>query len=1523
MKVTLYLPDKIVYFHLPTQVSGSFSFDENPDEEAKLINIESREGRWVLYATEEVQIIGGNREYVNYLPLTIHTFYTLRRNDTKYLIYISKAYENTFTTYSYDQSVELTIGNHNTCNIWYSCYLLKDLIVKVKYEDGSFILEKNKNINIYINQRAIKTEKCYLNPGDSLDIYGLKMLFLPNLLLMNNPGDSVSINKEVAKLNPLRLIQNESYKNRDIKDENLYKEDEYFSKSPRIRRMIETKEIDIDAPPAQTDRQTLPLILTIGPMMTMGIMSVVMLINTVLQLQRGETTISRCWPQLVTGSVMLISTLLWPIVTNMYNKRMEKKRKEKTIQAYESYLKEKEKELESEMIVQRSILIENLLTVKECLQIVANKNFHLWDKRIEQSDFLVARIGTGDVPLNVKINYPKGGFSIEESDLKKKADATVEKYKYIKNVPMEYSFYENYITAIIGNDHKKSYFIDNILLQFMTFYSYEDLKIVLFTNEMKKSRWDYLRYDNHTFNNAKNIRFFSANKEEAKNLSEYLMGEFNFRISNAKDKPTTIKPYYLIIVDDYTMVKKLDLIKNITEVDENIGFSLIILEDRLSKLPSKCSNFITMSSTNKSGVLKNSYENQETISFQDEIEYTVDMLSVAKVLSNIPIEFEQGIANIPDAISFLEMEKVGKVEQLNILNRWNMNDSTQSLRAEVGIDENHDLMYLDLHEKFHGPHGLIAGMTGSGKSEFIITYILSMAINYSPEDVAFILIDYKGGGLAFAFENKKTGIRLPHLAGTITNLDKAEMKRTLVSIDSEVKRRQHIFNEARDKLDQSTIDIYKYQKFYHEGKLSEPIPHLIIISDEFAELKSQQPEFMDNLISIARIGRSLGVHLILATQKPSGVVNDQIWSNTKFRVCLKVQDAADSREMLKRPEAASLKQAGRFYLQVGYDEYFALGQSGFCGAKYYPSEKIVKEVDKSVNFIGSIGQIIKSIQAGSGNKIEARGEQLAAIMNNILEVANMTGKRAKRLWLDNIPDIILVNDLYQKYNVEVNPYQVKAVIGEYDAPEKQEQGLVVYHFLEDGNTIIYGTDGSEREMLLNTIIFSTIQNYSVNEIQYYILDYGSESLRRYQSVPHIGGMVFSGEEERYNNLFKLIREEIKNRKKLFVDYGGEYENYVKNSSKKLPLKVIIINNYDSVYENNQTLFDELPELIRDSERYGIIYIITANGINSVHNKVSQNCKNIYALKLKDVTDYMSLFGSKVKSGPRDVLGRGFFLKDGIHEFQTASIVEDENILNEYLIRFINQIKLREKDRALKIPSLPDVVTFREIGSFTGSLKSIPIGITKRDLHLAYYDFTMDTGTIISSNKLININPFMQSLLYLFYQIKDLQTILIDSLTLLEPCKSMVNGYCNSNFDAYLEQIDILLKEKMESKDSGYIVVILYGVNRFMTKLQEKDRFTKIVENMKKYERMFLLIVDDALKLKGFAFESWYTQTFNPTSGFWIGKGVSEQSVLRVGQMNREMQKDYKNDMGYFFQDGSISLVKYIDFFPKEGEENGK
>ena len=173
------------------------------------------------------------------------------------------------------------------------------------------------------------------------------------------------------------------------------------------------------------------------------------------------------------------------------------------------------------------------------------------------------------------------------------------------------------------------------------------------------------------------------------------------------------------------------------------------------------------------------------MSIKNEYETNLNMREIANKISNIPIMTKEGLSVLPTSLSFLEMYNVSKVEQLNVLNRWKTNSPVNTLTAPVGVHTNGELFKLNLHEKFHGPHGLIAGSTGSGKSEFIITYILSMCINYHPYEVQFVLIDYKGGGLAGAFENKETGVRIPHLTGTITNLDTAEMNRTLVSIESE------------------------------------------------------------------------------------------------------------------------------------------------------------------------------------------------------------------------------------------------------------------------------------------------------------------------------------------------------------------------------------------------------------------------------------------------------------------------------------------------------------------------------------------------------------------------------------------------------------------------------------------------------------------------------------------------------------------------------------------------------------------
>jgi S-DNA-T family DNA segregation ATPase FtsK/SpoIIIE len=252
-------------------------------------------------------------------------------------------------------------------------------------------------------------------------------------------------------------------------------------------------------------------------------------------------------------------------------------------------------------------------------------------------------------------------------------------------------------------------------------------------------------------------------------------------------------------------------------------------------------------------------------------------------------------------------------------------------------------MKLDLDHTGHGPHGLIAGTTGSGKSELLQTLVVSLALTHHPHDVGFVLVDFKGGG---TFSDL---VRLPHTLGMVTDLSGSLTERALMALEAEMDRRKRLFEKA------GVNDITDYQDLYWRDAVKTPLPRIVLIIDEFAELVTDYPDFMDGLIAVARVGRSLGVHLILATQSPGGVVKQQIWANAKFRICLRVEDRNESMEMLHRPEAANLpRMPGRGYLQVGNNDVFELFQVARVAGRYrvagetgpLPSEKriVISEV---------------------------------------------------------------------------------------------------------------------------------------------------------------------------------------------------------------------------------------------------------------------------------------------------------------------------------------------------------------------------------------------------------------------------------------------------------------------------------------------------------------------------------------------------------------------------------------------------
>lgn len=851
-------------------------------------------------------------------------------------------------SYYIEERTDYIIGRTNKCDICYQNLAVSREHARLCWNGNQWsIVDLNSTNGTYLNGKKI--DKAVLNVGDIIFIVGLYIIIGSGFISINNYNNRVSFN--TPKIRHI-VSQSELSYSPPLSKSNYA----LYERAPRKMMNIEAQPIEIEMPPMSLKGNNIPLLLRLGSPMLMG----------------GQA--------LMTGNIiMAMTSMVLPTLTQGFTEKERREYEAKRLESYRKYLAHIQKSIDDEKTQEEQQLDFNYPNLDNTLKLAATQK-RLWDRRKSDNDFLKVRIGYGNFPMLAEVKYPPKRFQVESDVLENEMYEIAEKPVLLNNAPVMYSLVENFITGVVGNKRSVIEMMKRIILQLAATHSYDELKIVLVADASDAKALNFVRYLPHNWSNDKNIRFFVTNQEEAQQLSNYFNKEEEQSNKYSKYNITDGISYVVFALNK-TLFNYISPIGNVLSKTEYEGISLVVSFD---VLPKECGKVIYLE--NQPQIVDYFHPEKGNQQFTlDNCDDRIATVSIKKI-SETKINTESAGYMLPNMVTFLEMYNVGKVEHLNPTERWKNNNPVKSLAAPIGVGVDGKLFNLDLHEKFQGPHGLVAGMTGSGKSEFLITYILSMAVNYSPDEVAFVLIDYKGGGLADAFEDKNRGIHLPHLVGTITNLDGASIQRSLMSIKSELKRRQTVFKEAKSQTNEGTMDIYDYQKLYRNHKVSQPVPHLIIISDEFAEMKAQQPEFMDELISTARIGRSLGVHLILATQKPSGVVNDQIRSNTKFQVCLRVQDRSDSMDMIKRPDAAELKNTGRFYLQVGYNELFAQGQSAWCGAEYTPSDEIEAAKDESVQFVDNVGQSIISVKK-EAEKVKTGTKQIVSIVKYLSDLA--------------------------------------------------------------------------------------------------------------------------------------------------------------------------------------------------------------------------------------------------------------------------------------------------------------------------------------------------------------------------------------------------------------------------------------------------------------------------------------------------------------------------------------------------------
>ena len=1529
MLVALIGKNRIYKIVLPQIAIGNYWLTDGSEKERKLINIEGIQGKWYVTSNSSVQIIDraaiqtiGNNIKVDYSQKLDKV--TLNEYD-KYIVQFGNS-EELFTLYCFpvcDNNLfhlelknknEITIGRTKNNDIVYNNEFVSDVHTKIYFNNGSFIVENyDSNFGTFVNNKPVLNGGVAVSNGDVVFIMGLKIIIMGKGIFINTPENKISCNNETFILIKKKIeIENN---NEDEENIELYSDEEYFSKAPRITNIIERERVKIDAPPHLQDQQEMPLILVLGSSLSMGAMMIVSIITAIDGKISGTASTKQTVFSLITAIAMLISMIVFPILSVKYDRKRKKKYEEKRQRKYKDYLNSKYNYINRIMDKQRSILFENYVSPEECAKIILERSPRLWERKIEDHDFLNVRFGIGDVPLEIDIQYPEEKFEMEDDNLVEILNEIASTSKTLQSAPIVTSLTEKNVSAIISNEETNmDRFMQSLIIQLIAFHSYEDLKLVFLLKEDKQKKWEYVKMLPHVWNNTKQIRFFADNYDDMKEISTYLEEDLNNRLQYKDKDYKSFMPYYLIITDDYKKIENLKIITEMLKTKTNVGFSLLCITSDLMQLPNQCKTFISLESNRNGVIFQNeiSSTNQQRIVFDDSIKFFFNKLS--NVISNIPIRYNAGGSNLlPNSYTFLEMYDVGLIEQLNVLERWYKNDSTLSLKAPIGIDSSELPIVLDIHEKFHGPHGLIAGSTGSGKSEFIITYILSLAVNYHPDDLTFILIDYKGGGLAGAFQ--KRDIKLPHLVGTITNIDTIGLQRSLASIQSELRRRQVLFNEARNMTDEGTIDIYKYQKLYHEGIVKTPIPHLLIICDEFAELKQQQEDFMEELMSVSRIGRSLGVHLILATQKPAGIVNDQIRSNSKFAICLKVQDKEDSTDVIKKPDAAYLKKAGQFYMQVGHDEYFILGQSAWSGAPYFPSDVTEKKVDNSLQFISNIGVIIKQIDDTNQKYVTNQGEQLTNIVKYLSEIAKQNHIKAENLWLDNIDENIFVSDIKKKYKIKNEKNTIQAVIGEFDDPYNQRQGIVSMNLSNQGNTVIYGNAESGKETLLSTMIYDLITTYSSDEVQLYVLDFGTEALKIFNNVNHIGDTVFINDGEKIGRFFDMLQREIKSRKDELSEYNGDYNLYLKTSGKKMPLIVVTMNNYEAFAEVYENEYDDLfITLTREGVKCGIVFVLSVSNYNDMRYRLAQNFKQRIALQLNNEDDYLNIFDKVGKKRPPSIFGRGLVSieKDQIYEFQTAKICNAEQY-NTFVKETIEELNSKNPTIANAIPTIPDQILLSDFKEYLDNLTNVPIGIVKKDLRLYSYNFKKNLVNIIVSRNIEDAAQFTTYVLQQMLELKDVDVNIFDAERVISSKKTNVKEEYNN----FISELD--------KKTNKEVVCVIIGIDKFVSEFDDVSNnfyftFNSTLKKAEELGNCKFIFVDNANKLKNHEYDEWYKNFVSKDNGIWVGNGVDNQYLLTITSERRLIVNNCGNSFGYAINQGTATLIKLLEM--KEiGEED--
>lgn len=507
-------------------------------------------------------------------------------------------------------------------------------------------------------------------------------------------------------------------------------------------------------------------------------------------------------------------------IVSIFEKRKKYKKEcdERKIK-YLTYIDNKRAEIETAREEELKCLRQQYYSIEQDIEHIESFSPVLFDRIPEDSDFLDLYLGVGAIKASKIIDYKYQEKLEIGDDLAIIPSELAKEYLNIKDAPVTIPLKEANAVGVVGKSSEQYIMMKNMLIDLVSRQYYGDLSIyVLLENDTQKYDWiKFLPY----LQCGCAPRKIVCDMESKNNVFENLYKELTYR-SESKNQ----FGYNVVFVMTEHGIKNHPISKFI-EKSAELNTVFVFFEPNVELLPLHCSRIIEIQSENTAIV----YEATNRLEKTEFVFSSISNEQMQKLIEKIAPVYCDEISlegSLRKSVSLFELLGIYDVNDIDLKKRWEQSKIYDSMAVPLGVNVKDDIVFLNLHEKYHGPHGLVAGTTGSGKSEILQTYILGAATLFHPYEIGFVIIDFKGGGMVNQFKN------LPHLIGAITNIDGKAIERSLKSIKAELLKRQTLFAEAE------VNHIDKYIKAYKEGKVKTALPHLVIIVDEFAELKAEQ-----------------------------------------------------------------------------------------------------------------------------------------------------------------------------------------------------------------------------------------------------------------------------------------------------------------------------------------------------------------------------------------------------------------------------------------------------------------------------------------------------------------------------------------------------------------------------------------------------------------------------------------------------------------------------------------------------------